>query len=324
MEALDQRSAERRASGDRELPSWARAAEEESRSLLRIAVGIATVGRPEIVVETIAELCAQERRPNEILVCAPSAIDVDGVARRYPQVRLVYGPRGLSAQRNEILRNACGNDIVLFIDDDFVVCPGYLAAIEHVFAANENIVLATGQVVADGILGPGLSFDVARALARSSPAAGGGRRECIDVYNAYGCNMAVRLAPIAAHGLQFDEELPLYAWLEDVDFSRQIARFGRVVQIMGARGVHLGIKSGRQSGVRLGYSQIANPIHLMRKGTCSRRRALWLMSRNLAANIAKSTWPEKYVDRLGRASGNVHALIDLIGGRLSPSRILKL
>ncbi len=323
MGAPDRRFAKRRMSGGCEPSSWAQP-QEDPRALLRIAVGIATVGRPDTVLETIAELYAQERTPDEILVCAPTAADVTGVERRYPRVRLLHGPRGLSAQRNEILRNARSNDVVLFIDDDFVVCPGYLAAIEDVFASNDDVVLATGRVIADGILGPGLSFEVARALARSGMPAAHDRLKCVDVYNAYGCNMAVRLAPIATHGLQFDEELPLYAWLEDVDFSRQIARFGRVVQIMGARGVHLGIKSGRQSGVRLGYSQIANPIHLMRKGTCSRRKALWLMSRNLAANIAKSTWPEKYVDRLGRASGNVHALIDLIGGRLAPSRILKI
>jgi hypothetical protein len=112
--------------------------------------------------------------------------------------------------------------------------------------------------------------------------------------------------------------------LEDVDFSRQIAQFGRIVQVTGARGIHLGIKSGRQSGVRLGYSQIANPIHLLRKGTCSRRRALRLMGCNIAANVVKSMWSELYVDRFGRASGNFRALIDLVGGRLTPSRILTL
>src|SRR5262252_389811 len=291
-----------------------RAAKEvRTAAPLRIAVGIATVGRPDVIVETIAELYAQERPPDQILVCSPTAADVEGVERRHPQVTLLQGARGLSGQRNEIIRHAHGNDVLLFVDDDFVVCPGYLAAMESAFVANEDVVLATGQVVMDGILGPGLSFETARALARTC-AKDDWRRECVDIYNAYGCNMAVRLAPICAHGLFFDEELPLYAWLEDVDFSRQIARFGRVVQVMGARGIHLGVKSGRQSGVRLGYSQIANPIHLVRKGTYSRWRALRLMGRNVVANVAKSMWPEQYVDRFGRVLGNIHALIDLVGG----------
>ena len=33
------------------------------------------------------------------------------------------------------------------------------------------------------------------------------------------------------------------------------------------RGVHLGNKRGRVSGLRFGYSQIANPIYLLQKGT---------------------------------------------------------
>jgi GT2 family glycosyltransferase len=324
MQPPDHQSTEGRESCRPQHSSTGTQAEEAGASApLRIAVGIATVGRPDIVVETIAELCAQERAPDQILICAPTAADVEGVERRHPQVTLLRGPRGSSAQRNEIIRSACGNDVVLFIDDDFVVCPGYLGAIEAVFAANEEVVLATGRVVADGILGPGLPFEVARALAHSC-AEDDRRGECVDIYDAYGCNMAVRLAPVSTHGLRFDEELPLYAWLEDVDFSRQIARFGRIVRVMGARGIHLGVKSGRHSGVRLGYSQIANPIHLMRKGTCSRWRALRLMGCNVAANVAKSMWPEQYVDRFGRLSGNVRALIDLVGGRLAPSRILTL
>jgi GT2 family glycosyltransferase len=300
-----------------------RAKESRASAPLRIAVGVATVGRPATVVETIAELYAQKRLPDEILVCAPTAADVEGVERRHPQARLLHGPRGLSAQRNEIIRNACGSDVVLFIDDDFVVCPGYLKAIEAAFAANKDVVLATGLVVADGILGPGLPFEVGRVLAHTC-VEDDDRRGCVDIYDAYGCNMAVRLAPIIARGLRFDEALPLYAWLEDLDFSRQIARFGRIVQVMDARGIHLGIKSGRQSGVRLGYSQIANPIYLMRKGTCSRQRALRLMASNVAANVVKSVWPERYVDRFGRVIGNFHALIDFVGGRLAPSRILAL
>ena len=305
------------------MPRKLLAKEPRTSATLRIAVGIATVGRASTVVKTIAELYAQKRLPDEIIVCAPTAADVEGVERCHPQVRILRGPCGLGAQRNEIIRNSRGNDVVLFIDDDFVVCPGYLKAIEAAFVANKDIVLATGRVVADGILGPGLHFEVARTLAHTC-VEDGGHRVCVDIYNAYGCNMAVRLAPTIAHGLWFDEALPLYAWLEDLDFSRQIARFGRIVRVMDACGIHLGIKSGRQSGVRLGYSQIANPIYLMRKGTCSRQRALRLMASNVAANLVKSLWPETYVDRHGRVIGNFHALIDFVAGRLTPSRILTL
>jgi GT2 family glycosyltransferase len=136
--------------------------------------------------------------------------------------------------------------------------------------------------------------------------------------------MAVRLAAVRAAQCRFDERLPLYGWLEDVDFSRQLAREGRIAKLSAARGVHLGVKQGRQSGVRLGYSQIANPIYPSRKGTCPWPRALRQISRNVAMNLARSLNPEPYVDRAGRFAGNLKAMRDLVTGRLDPQRILEL
>jgi hypothetical protein len=89
-----------------------------------------------------------------------------------------------------------------------------------------------------------------------------------------------------------------------------------------ARGVHLGMKSGRQSGLRLGYSQIANPVYLVRKGSFAWRRAMGQIGRNIAMNVALSLRPEPYVDRRGRLRGNVIAIRDLARGRLHPRRIL--
>ena len=81
----------------------------------------------------------------------------------------------------------------------------------------------------------------------------------------------------------------------------------------------------RGSGVRLGYSQVANPLYLSRQ----RRgyplaRALNHIARNMAMNVARWWWPEPYIDRRGRLSGNIVAMRDLLNGRLSPERILDL
>jgi succinoglycan biosynthesis transport protein ExoP len=86
--------------------------------------------------------------------------------------------------------------------------------------------------------------------------------------------------------------------------------------------VHLGTKSGRQSGLRLGYSQIANPVYLVRKGSFAWCRAIRQIARNVAMNIAFSWRPEPYVDRRGRLRGNVIAIKDLARGQLHPLRIL--
>lgn len=290
---------------------------------MRIAVGIATVGRPQLLQVALAELATQRRQPDLVMVCAPSAEDIvplpPGIA-----AETVIGPRGLTRQRNAILERARQCDVVVFFDDDFLAEASYLAAVERAFAEHPDVVLVTGRLIADGIIGPGLSLVEARwALSLAEPIG-----PCADgllpADNGYGCNMAVRIAAAERLGCRFDERLPLYGWLEDVDFSRRLASCGRIVEAPGACGVHLGIKQGRQSGRRLGYSQIANPIYLSQKGTCPWRRSLRLMTRNVTANLLRSLKPEPYVDRLGRVAGNLRAVKDLLAGRLAPERILEL
>jgi len=136
--------------------------------------------------------------------------------------------------------------------------------------------------------------------------------------------MSFRMEPIRRHGVLFDENLPLYGWQEDIDFSRQLAPFGRIVDANVLRGVHLGTKGGRTSGVRFGYSQIANPVYLIRKGTMSVGFAAALMWRNVVANAGRSFRPEPWIDRRGRLWGNWLALWDLVTRRMSPRRILDL
>lgn len=286
---------------------------------LRMAIGLATAGRPAVMGETLARIARQSRPPDAIIVCAPSADDVAPDAARLG-AEIVTGPRGLTRQRNAILDRLANFDIVCFLDDDFVMEADYLAALEQAFLTDPGLVGATGVVIADGITGPGIGFAEADLrLAALGPAQTGSAVR--SVYNAYGCNMAFRLAAVRAGTLRFDESLPRYGWLEDVDFSRQAAAFGRLARIEGARGVHLGVKGGRQSGLCFGYSQIANPVHLVRKGSFAARRAAWLMGRNVAMNLLKLGRPEPHVDRRGRVAGNLAALGDLLRGRLRPERI---
>jgi GT2 family glycosyltransferase len=291
---------------------------------LRIGVGIATVGRPELLRVVLDELALQTRRADRIAVCAPSEGDVVG-ASVSGDVSVIIGPRGLTRQRNAILREVEDCDIIVFFDDDFLPRSFYLSAVEEVFSRHSDVAILTGLVVADGIIGPGLSVEKARALLTEGSANDWPGNELRDVPNGYGCNMAIRLAAVRGGGCLFDEKLPLYGWLEDVDFSRQLARHGgRIVQARSAQGVHLGVKRGRQSGRRLGYSQIANPLYLLRKGTCPWTMALGLMCRNVIANGLRSFRPEPYVDRLGRLAGNARAVRDLLFGELDPERILEL
>ena len=90
--------------------------------------------------------------------------------------------------------------------------------------------------------------------------------EIKDQPGAYGCNMIARFS--AMPDIRFDENLPLYGWLEDLDFSARLRTKGRVVEASRCVGVHLGVKNGRSPGRQIGYSHIANPLcHLARKGS---------------------------------------------------------
>lgn len=291
---------------------------------MRISVGIATTARTRVLQRTIDRLLVQTRLPDDVIVCSPAS--VDPLADRHRDVpfpiRHVPSELGLTKQRNTIIRAAGDCDVLLFIDDDFFLGCRYLAEMAEVFDC-PSIVVATGAVVADGIKGPGLAPDAAERIitqddAQSHP------RHITETRHGYGCNMALRYRTLIEKGLFFDENLPRYGWYEDVDLMRRLAHHGRSVRCAAARGVHLGVKSGRTSGRFLGYSQIANPIYLYRKGTYDLQEAIGSASRNFAANLKGSVRPESYIDRRGRLIGNLIGLRDLAARRLHPSNALRM
>jgi GT2 family glycosyltransferase len=241
----------------------------------------------------------------------------------FPAVEFIRSEQGLTRQRNAILAALTDEDVVTFLDDDFLLHRSYLQIVGQIFASQSSVVVATGRLLADGANGPGLTFPEARGII-ASLGAPENEAALSAAFNAYGCNMSLRMHPIRAHKLRFDENLPLYGWYEDVDFSRQLARHGRVVRVENAVGVHLGTKSGRQSGVRLGYSQVANPVYLARKRTIPWRFAVASMLSRSLKNLVKSTNPEPFVDRRGRLQGNMRAWRELMDGTISPNRIVHL
>lgn len=291
---------------------------------MKIAIAIATASRRAVLSDTIGHLARQTRVADELLVCPARADDVDPACLHgFPgPVRVVSGPVGLPAQRNALV-DATDADVIVFFDDDFLAAEDYLAQTEALFDRRPEVVVATGDVLADGILGPGLSHeDGLRVLAqRALPQP---EHVLTPTFNGYGCNMAIRMAPVRRHRMRFDERLPLYGWLEDVDFSRQLAPHGRIVKWTALRGVHLGTKrSGRSPGKQLGYSQVANRIYISRKGHMTPLQAAHGNLRNIAANLVRSLRPEPWVDRRGRLEGNALALWDWLRGRVDPERILR-
>lgn len=286
---------------------------------LRIAVAVATLGRPELVARTVARLASQTRPADLVIVSAVSEADVRGLAEAAPDARLLLGDQGSCRQRNHALDEIGSDaDVVVFFDDDFVPAPDYLEQVEALFAARPELAGATGGLIADGVRDQGYTVDEAERLIAESDGAASYE---IAQEALYGCNMCVSVGHLG--GLRFDENLPLYGWQEDIDFTFQLGARGQLIKSSRLSGVHLGVKGGRTSGLRFGYSQIANPIYLLRKRTMPKALGHRLMRKNLMANIAKSLFPEPHIDRIGRLKGNLIALRDLATGRLDPRRILE-
>ena len=291
---------------------------------LKIAIAIATAGRREILSETIQFLARQTRPADELLICPAKAVDLDPACLvGFPSpFKVLSGPVGASAQRNVII-NESTSDVMVFFDDDFLPADNFLAEVEKLFVENPKFVIVTGNVLADGAPGAGFSHEEGCKLL--SELQSSTRSNAIStIFNGYGCNMAVRLSILKSTGIRFDERLPRYSWLEDVDFSRQFASFGEIVKADSLEGVHLGTKkAGRSPGKSLGYSQIANRVYIMRKGNMSRRQAFEGCMRNVAANLRGSLNPEPWVDRRGRLYGNYLAVVDWLTGKIDPEKILK-
>ena len=288
----------------------------------RVAVVVASTARPDALGQLIAHLSWQTLPPAALVL---SVVTERDLPETLPEgVQVVRGGKGLPAQRNrglEMVLDAA--DVVAFFDDDYIPSIRAIEGIAALFDARPDLIGANGRLLADGINGPGIPYEAAAALVgefdRAPPQPLQIERE---IGALYGCQMAYRLAAI--RDVRFDEQLPLYGWLEDLDFGARLKTRGRMVRCNAFVGVHRGAKGGRTSGVRLGYSQVVNPIYLSRKGTLKgwyARRHIW---RHLLANHCKSIWPEPWVDRAGRARGNWLGLWELAIRRAHPMRILEL
>lgn len=290
---------------------------------MKLAVGVATSGRKDVLSAMIGKLSRQTRLPDHLFLCPATDDDVDPdtvVSAPFP-VTIVASQKGSSPQRNAIIAAATDMDGLIFFDDDFFPAQAFLAETEALLDSHADIVVATGVVIRDGILGPGLTIAEAEQALMTDQ-----QPEAVlsPVYNAYGCNMIVRIQPVLANAILFDENLPAYAWQEDVDFCRRLQPYGRIVKASQLRGVHLGVKIGRTSGLRLGYSQIANPLYLFRKGSVSLTWALKLMGKNVLSNLSGALNPPPYIDRRGRLKGNGIAFLHLLKGSLDPRTINRL
>ena len=300
----------------------------------KIALIVATKGRPIEVATLIKRLSTQKVKPQIVVIVGSSQGDVSAVSFIAPSVFetvvLVSDVAGITYQRNEGLRwlvkhELLANDsLVIFFDDDFRPADDWIQQCSDLMSKSADVVGLTGLVLADGAQSGAIEEDKAVSFLEGqiSPTphwASGPQREIESVY---GCNMAFKGSVMLK--CRFDENLPLYSWQEDRDMTGQVGRFGKVLFVPSCRGVHLGSKGGRTSGLRFGYSQIVNMFYMFRKGTTNSYHLRRFVVRALISNSARSIYTSRNVDYFGRLKGNVIAIWDLLRGRADPRRILDL
>jgi len=308
-------------------------------SAMKAFVIVATKGRPKETALLLDCLTEQNTRPEHVVVVGSEARDVENLSA-HPQVIagkvtvLVSGRAGTTIQRNlglEYLTRQTAQEpdepwFVVFFDDDFRPANDWLEKCAARLIASPEVSGLCGYVLADGVRCAGYDELAAREylLGKRPPEAhwshSAGVTDLPD--GLYGCNMAYR--DIVARTQRFDERLPLYGWQEDIDFAGGALKFGKLVCDAACRGVHMGVQGGRTSGLRFGYSQIANPIYLVRKGSMRAGFGTRLMCRNLASNLFNALRLNRRKDYFGRLRGNARALLDAWRGKLDPARILSM
>lgn len=289
---------------------------------IRVAVGVASVGRPSEIADLLKALDEQSSRPELVVLSVESAADLPPLDPA-KGAHVIMGPKGLCAQRNRIIDFVAPQcDVIVFFDDDYIPSLKTIERLKKLFFERADIVGATGVVLADGVRQGGLPLDHSLDVLERNTHLDEEAIVCQPSRGAYGCNMAFRVSSIGSE--RFDEVLPLYGWQEDNDFAGRMSRVGPLAKTNAMIGVHRGVSRGRTSGLRLGYSQIANPIYIARKGAMAPAYAFRLMLNNFLMNHFRAFWPEAHVDRKGRARGNRIALMHVLQNKMSPEKMLDL
>lgn len=290
----------------------------------RVAVVIATVDRPDSLRRLCSALFAQTLKPVQIILSLPEGKSPPSDLAGDDRLQTVWGGKGLTTQRNtgigEVVTDA---DVIAFFDDDAVPRQDYLAQAVSRFLREPGTVGLTGWVARDGAAeGRALHLEEIEQAMQASWSAEGAPAPA-DVHELYGCNMIIRADAVRA--TMFDPELPLYSWLEDLDFARRVESRGALKMAPECVAIHEGSDSGgRQQHRRFGYSSIANPLYLLRKGSLRLSDLPKLILRPLAANLAGGVVGQEAPWRRQRLVGMGAAVADLMRGRMHPGRMTQL
>ena len=195
---------------------------------MKTSVIVATHGRPASIRRLLASLAPDlATGSREIIVAengtpAPIELSLEGVALKH-----LHEPRaGKCRIQNRAIAQAASeseSEILVFLDDDLIVAPGYLEAVEQFFDTHREFAAMKGRILPaedpEKKVGP-------VAVYLDLPIADHGE-EIIEVRGVLGANMAFRAEVLKQVG-SFDERLGPGAGghEEETEMSQRIRRAG--------------------------------------------------------------------------------------------------
>ncbi len=127
-----------------------------TRQEITTALGIPTFNRGHVLLDTINQALAQDPRADEIIVVDQSDWYPEGAREQLERLasegKIRYFRQdtpNLPMARNRILREAV-TDIVIFVDDDVCLSPGFIAAHRANYADTE-VLAVCGRLTEEGI-----------------------------------------------------------------------------------------------------------------------------------------------------------------------------
>jgi GT2 family glycosyltransferase len=258
---------------------------------------VCTFRRPASLSRLLSSVLEQSRLPDELIVVDASPDGATEAAANDHPVGARLGDgwryfrvgeplRGLTRQRNFAVERV-RTDLVAFVDDDVVLRPRCLEALESVHRQGGPAVAGVAPVVENELAPPSRLWRWRRRLGIVSTLEPG-RYSRSGMSIPWGFLQGLAGPELLAHGdwlpgaafmwktalvrqVGFQERFAGYANGEDLEFSLRMGRLGALLVTGAARAVHLHEPAGRPSPDHYGAMTVENAYAIHR--TCLERRS---------------------------------------------------